>query len=310
MFFAGFILLNYAIFDLVIYLMVFVEPIFRFFTDLGFSQLTLTSVSLATFMGIAFLIYFRFIFGYYMRNFERQADGFVFTLFDSARPLISTLEKIAVSSGQPADRPNWHHFSISERIGFLASCETDRSHIHRHNRKIRRSIIAYLAVMLVIGFVGYNLNYGETGQRLNNHFFEKIILRELDRDPDNAQLYKHLGDLYYSTKNFEGVRQAYEQSLLLKENDPHVLNNLAWFFATCEDRQMRDPPRALDLALRAAAILEEPHILDTLAESYYVNKFYDLAVETGTRSLKIARDNRGYYRQQLKKFKTAAGMNL
>ena len=310
MFFAGFMLISYAIVDLVIYLVIFVEPVFRFFTNLGFNQLTLSSAFLTTLWGIAFLIYFRFVFGYYMRNFERQADGFVFTLFDSAQPLISTLEKIAVSSGQPADRPNWHHFSISERIRFLARCEIDRSHIHRHDRKIRRSITAYLAVILAIGFVGYNLNFGETGQRLNNHFFEKIVLREIDRDPENPQLYRALGDLYYSTKDYEGVRQAYEQSLLLKNDDPHVLNNLAWLYATCEDMQLRDPPRALELALQAAALAEESHILDTLAEAYYVNKFYDLAVETELRALKIARDNRGYYRQQLERFKAAAGMRL
>ncbi len=310
MFFAGFMLISYAIVDLVIYLVIFVDPVFRFFTDLGFDQLTLSSVFLTTLWGIAFLVYFRFVFGYYMRNFERQADGFVFTLFDSAQPLISTLEKIAVSSGQPPDRPNWHHYSISERMYFLANCETDRSHIDRHDRKIQRSIVAYLAVMLVIGFVGYNLNFGETGQRLNNHFFEKIVLREIDRDPQNPQLFRALGDLYYSTRNYTGVRDAYEQSLQLKGDDPHVLNNLAWLYATCEDVQLRDPPRALELALKAAAIVEEPHILDTLAESYYVNKFYDLAVETGMRALKIARDNRGYYKKQLEKYKAAAGIKM
>ena len=170
--------------------------------------------------------------------------------------------------------------------------------------------MTYLAVMLVIGFVGYNLNFGETGQRLNNHFFEKIVLQEIDRNPDNPQLYRALGDLYYSTKNYEGVREAYEHSLLLKSDDPHVLNNLAWLYATCEEVELRDPPRALELALKAAAMMEEPHILDTLAESYYVNKFYDLAVETEMRALKIARDNRGYYKEQLEKYKAAAGMKL
>ena len=310
MFFAGFMLLNYAIVDLVIYLVIFVEPVFRFFTELGFDRLTLSSAFITTLWIIAFLVYFRFFFGYFMRNFERQADGFVFTLFDSAAPLISTLEKIAASSGQPPDRPNWHHFSISERIRFLASCETDRSHIQRHDKKIRRSIGAYVAAMLVIGFVGYHLNFGETGQKLNNHFFEKILLQELDSDPDNPQLYRMLGDLYYSTENYEGVRWAYEQSLQLKADDPHVLNNLAWFYATSEDRQLRNPERALELALQAADILEAPHVLDTLAECYYVNKFYDLAVETEKRALKLARENRAYYRDQLKKFKAAAGVSL
>ena len=99
------------------------------------------------------------------------------------------------------------------------------------------------------------------------------------------------------------MREAYEQSLLLKGDDPHVRYNLAWLYATCEQLELRDPPRALELALKAAAMMEEPHILDTLAESYYVNKFYDLAVETEMRALKIARDNRGYYKEQLEKYK-------
>ena len=71
-----------------------------------------------------------------MRNFERQADTHVYALFDSSKPLIATLKKIAVASGQPPDKPDWHHFSIKERIDFLQRCETDKTWITRQNRKI------------------------------------------------------------------------------------------------------------------------------------------------------------------------------
>ena len=114
-----------------------------------------------------------------MRNFERQADTYVYALFDSAKPLISTLEKIAATSGQSADKPNWHHFSISERINFLEKCETDMSWKMRHDRKITKSISAYMVGMLIVGGIGYHLNFGETGKRLNTHFFEKIIQMEV-----------------------------------------------------------------------------------------------------------------------------------
>ena len=86
-----------------------------------------------------------------------------------------------------------------------------------------------------------------------------------------------------------------------------MLNNLAWFYATCEDLSYRDSKRALVLAKRAEKLLQLPHILDTLAESYFVNGMYDLAVATELRALKLVKGNRIHYEKQLEKFKKAAG---
>jgi len=306
-FFAGFMVLTYATYDLIFYAVIYTEPMFQFFSRFGFNPVTLTSVFLSVNMVVIFLIYFRFIFGYFMRNFERQADGYVYTLFDTAQPLISTLEKIAYTSGQSPDRPNWHHFSISERISHLARCEVDRSTIDRHDRKVRNSILVFVAGMVLVAAVGYGLNFGETGRQLSSHFFEKIILREIEKHPQNPNLYKVLGDLYYETGNLGGVQQAYEASLKLNPENPHVLNNLAWLYATAEDPRFRNPARALDLAKAAAGLLEEPHILDTLAECYYVNGQYAKALETARRALQLARENRTYYQEQVEKFRKAAG---
>ena len=306
-FFAGFMLLTYATYDLIFYAVIYTEPMFQFFSRFGFNPVTLTSVFLSVNMVVIFLIYFRFIFGYFMRNFERQADGYVYTLFDTAQPLISTLEKIAYTSGQSPDRPNWHHFSISERISHLARCEIDRSTIDRHDRKVRNSILVFVASMVLVAAVGYGLNFGETGRQLSSHFFEKIILREIEKHPQNPNLYKVLGDLYYETGNLSGVQQAYEASLKLNPENPHVLNNLAWLYATAEDPRFRNPARALDLAKAAAGLLEEPHILDTLAECYYVNGQYAKALETAKYALRLARENRTYYQEQVEKFRKEAG---
>ncbi|MEN8780819.1 MAG: M48 family metalloprotease [Desulfobacterales bacterium] len=306
-FFAGFMVLTYATYDLIFYAVIYTEPMFQFFSRFGFNPVTLTSVFLSVNMVVIFLIYFRFIFGYFMRNFERQADGYVYTLFETAQPLISTLEKIAYTSGQSPDRPNWHHFSISERIGHLARCEIDRRTIDRHDRKVRNSILVFVGSMVLVAAVGYSVNFGETGKQLSSHFFEKIILREIEKHPQNPNLYKVLGDLYYETGNLSGVQQAYEASLKLNPENPHVLNNLAWLYATAEDPHFRKPARALDLAKAAAGLLEESHILDTLAQCYFVNGQYAKALETAQHALRLARENRTYYQEQVKKFRKAAG---
>ncbi len=305
-FFVGYMLISYATFDLLIYAILYAEPLYRFIGRTGMNQATLTSSIFSLVIILVFLVYFRFIFGYFMRNFERQADTYVYALFDSAQPLISTLEKIALTSGQPADRPNWHHFSIQKRIDYLKKCEIDKGWITRHDQKIKKSIAVYLMAILFVGGMGYHLNYGETGKRLNQHFFETIVHRELEKNPNNPHLLSTLGDLYYSNGNYARTIWAYERSIMLDPNNPKALNNLAWLLATCEVQQFRDPERALRLAQKATELEKAPHILDTLAESYYVNGQFEAAVAAEMLALNLAKTDRSYYQKQLQKFMDAA----
>jgi Zn-dependent protease with chaperone function len=305
LFFASFMLMAYVIDDLVRWLLYSTEPFYWILGKTGIDpQRFISTVSLAVFI-FALVIYFRFIFGFYMRNFERQADIYVYTLFDSAQPLISTLQKIVTTSGQSADRPNWHHFSIKERIDYLRKCETDREWIRKHNHKVKKGIGIFLAGMLLVGIVGYQISFGVIRDKLNQNFIEKFINRELQKNPDNPKLYRLLGDLYYSRKDYEGVKFAYEQAIALGLNDPHMLNNLAWLYATCEIESLRNPARALDLATLAAQIAPSSYVFDTLAESYFVNGMYPEAVDAGERALRLAKDNQAYYRLQLDKFRSA-----
>jgi len=305
MFFVGYMMISYATFNLLVYSILFSETIYRLITATGLDQTTVTTWIFSLVIITVFLIYFRFIFGYFMRNFERQADTYVYALFDSAGPLISTFEKIAATSGHPSDKPNWHHFSIRSRINYLKRCEMDRRWITRHDNKIKKSIAVYLVGIVLICGLGYNLNFGEAGKKLNTHFFEKVIQRELEKTPDNPLLYTTLGDLYFSNKNYTKTIKAYEQSLRLNPDNPYALNNLAWLYATCEDKTFRDPEKALVLAKKAAGLKGAPHIFDTLAESYYVNGQFEMALLAGTRALETATTNRAYYQNQVKKFKDA-----
>jgi Zn-dependent protease with chaperone function len=305
MFFVGYMLLSYVAFDMILFGILYAEPVYWFIQKTGFNQNTVFSAIFSLVIIIVFLVYFRFIFGFFMRNFERQADAYVFSLFDSAQPLISTLQKIVTTSGQSADRPNWHHFSIKERIDYLRKCEIDRQWISKHHRKVKKGIGIFLAGMLLIGVIGYQLNLGVVGEKLNQNFLEKVITRELEKSPDNPNLYRLLGDLFYNRRDYEGVKFAYEKAIELRLNDPHVLNNLAWLYATCEIESLRNPERALNLAKLAAKIEPSSYVFDTLAESYFVNGMYPEAIEAAGRALKLAKSNHAYYRGQLEKFRSA-----
>ncbi|MEZ4525361.1 MAG: M48 family metalloprotease [Desulfobacterales bacterium] len=303
-FFVGYMVLSYAIFDLILYLIVFTEPLYRFVIHSGVSQTSVTSTLFTILNIFIFLVYFRYIFGYFMRNFERQADCYVYTFFDTAGPLISTFEKIAAGSGQAPDKPNWHHFSIAERVDYILKCEKDRSWIKKHDQKIKKSIAVYLIGMILIGCGGYLVSSGETDRKLIANF-ERILWEEIEKNPHNPKLYHLLGDLHYSRNEYAQTIGAYQKALDLKADDPEVLNNLAWLYATCETLPLRNPEMALRLALRAAQLSDAPHVLDTLAESYYVNGMYEMAVQTEEKALARSGKERALYEAQLEKFRKA-----
>ncbi|NIW00255.1 peptidase, partial [Candidatus Saccharibacteria bacterium] len=83
MFFVGYMLLSYVVFDLILFGIIYAEPVYWLINKTGFDQTTIFSAFFSLVIIAVFFIYFRFIFGFFMRNFERQADTYVFSLFDS-----------------------------------------------------------------------------------------------------------------------------------------------------------------------------------------------------------------------------------
>ncbi len=304
-FFAGYMVISYTLLDLVLIATLYFPHIYKMVENVHSYQTTVTSAFFGLATVLSFLIYFRYVFGYFMRNFERQADAFIFNLFESPIPLITTLQKIAFASGQPADKPNWHHYSISERILFLQACEKDRSNIMRHDRKIKKSIAVYGICLLLIGAVGYSLNWGETGKRLNSHLFEKVLLREIDKNPNNPVFFSILGDMYAMRKKHEMAKNAYEKAILLQPDNYSALNNLAWILATSPKEESRDPERAVILALKAVELKPTAQIMDTLAESLYASGKFEEAVIIGEKALHLASGDRTYFEAQLEKFRQA-----
>jgi Zn-dependent protease with chaperone function len=306
-FFLGLILLSYAVFDLILYGIVYTNLALPIVADPKANPFPYSSILFVLAMAATFFVYFRYIFGYFMRNCERQADLYAFSLLGTSAGLISSLDKIAFHAGKSHDRPNWHHFSIRQRIDYLNKCEADRRWIKRHDRKLRSSIAVFVAGLFCVGYVGYAVNFGKMGQTLNAHLLEKIVERDLKKNPDDPSLYTLLGTVYFQKGAYGQAIAAYEKSIALAPNSSETLNNLAWIYATCEESQYRDPIKALVYAQEAAALNPAPHILDTLAESYYVNEFYDKAITVIKQALAMGPNDIRYYEKQLKKFQKAKG---
>ncbi|MGD8758135.1 MAG: M48 family metallopeptidase, partial [Deltaproteobacteria bacterium] len=99
-FFLGFIVLSYAVFDLIVYAILYSNLSLPIVPDPKAGPLPFTPILFTLAMAATLLVYFRYIFGYFMRNCERQADLYAFTLLGDSSGLVSSLEKIAIYSGQ------------------------------------------------------------------------------------------------------------------------------------------------------------------------------------------------------------------
>jgi Tfp pilus assembly protein PilF len=96
-----------------------------------------------------------------------------------------------------------------------------------------------------------------------------------------------------------------QHALELDPNNPDILNNLAWVFATSKEAPLFQPEKALVLAERAAASSQQSHILDTLAESYYVNGLTIKALATAEKAMAAASGDPSYYVKQVERFRRA-----
>ena len=302
LFFAGFMACNFVFFEPVMLLLYIFEPVYKLFEFVGVEKNTVYPILISTTLIGSFILYFRFVFGFFMRNFERQADIHVYTFIDTASPLISTFYKIASFSGQSIEKPNWHHFSIGQRIRFLEKCQSTPALIQAHHVYIKKIITGYVVLVMILVGVGYSINFGMARETFGNFIAENILFQQLDVDSENPDLYAVVGDYYYKKKNYEQTIESYEAVLKIDPENVHALNNLSWLFATCPKEGYRNRKKALEYATRALEQKRDPFILDTYAEALSANNDIQKAVIAAKEALNRSKDKKEYYKSQLQRF--------
>ena len=248
---------------------------------------------------VSMIVYFRYVMGFFMRHFERQADLYSALTMGSPRETISSLEKIAILSGKIRDLPSWHHFSIRQRVDTLWRFLHDPGLVRKQNRFVGFCFALYLVGMIGLG---YFFNYSSMKEELFSQWQESAFRAHLSKDPRNVHALRSLADLAVRAGDTREAVKLYERVLSLDDREPIALNNLAWILVTAKEVELRDKKRALVLARRAVALERSPVFLDTLAEALYANGHAREAAETIQEAISLATDNVEYYKRQLLKF--------
>lgn len=293
----GYLIFWFGLFDPEFYI-ILENYIYEKFT-VNISEQTLFYLIYTPSVLIPIILYFRFVMGFFMRQFERQADLYSAKTMGSPRYTVSSLEKIALLSGKIRDLPSWHHFSIKERVDYLSRTLEEPGLNRKHNRFVIFSLCIYLVCMIGLGYL---FNFSQSKQNLTYMLYEEVLNQEIIKDPKRISAYRDLAMIYHERGKFEKAIKAYEKILELDPSQPVALNNLAWLLVTVPDEDLREYGRALRLAKRAVALERSPIYLDTLAEAYHVNGYRNEALRAIDEAIAVANENREYYRQQRKKF--------
>lgn len=258
-------------------------------------------------MLVMMIVYFRYIFGFFMRNFERQADLHVFEAMGDSGPLINVLEKIGILSGNIRDVPSWHHFGIGQRVDFLEKCQGEAKCINKHNSKVKLALLCYTLFLVLSGVLLWKMPANVLEGAPREKYAEAVLKQKIENEPNNFVWYQLLGNLQQSRRLDAQAISAYERALKLAPNNADVLNNLAWILLTADNKKFRDPVRALFLAEEAAKRRPEAFILDTLALAYWQNGYVEAAIRTEKEAVARSSGNEEYYRKQLDLFEGASG---
>ncbi len=112
-----------------------------------------------------------------------------------------------------------------------------------------------------------------------------------------------LAGLFGSERLWKEHLEVYEKALEREPDNTIYLNEVAWYLLASQDTDLRNPERALKLALRAVDMDANASYLDTLATAYWAVGARELAIETETKAMRAAPADI-FYREQIDRFRT------
>jgi STE24 endopeptidase len=126
-------------------------------------------IFLSFYLMIFAFLFFRYIFAYFLRSLEREADMFACYYLGSEVPLVKALYKVGEATGQLFEK-SWHHYGLYERISFLRKMFSQeglsKEFFIKRKKRLRWLILFWLLLNLFLGLIF---------QYLGAPFFERLL---------------------------------------------------------------------------------------------------------------------------------------
>ena len=138
--------------------------------------------------------------------------------------------------------------------------------------------------------------YAQTNQIEEAAGHLELILKSAPRDQEplltkRVQIHNELGSLRNKQKKFDLAIAQFKESVKLNPEQPGILHTLAQILLHSPDLTLRDPYKAVELALQACEQTQsrDPRYLNTLAVAYFTIGNYSGAVKSSEEAAALAR---------------------
>jgi len=160
------------------------------------------------------VLFWRYIFGFISRKFERQSDVAALDLTGEPYALMSSLEKIGYLSGRVRSNKAWRHFSIARRVAFLRRMAADPEGPREYHAHVRRVVLGYFTMVALLSAVIWLFSPSTTAKRAsecNNRAWRAATLPENKGKPE--ELRRALWDARRAVALTKGMHLWYVDTL-------------------------------------------------------------------------------------------------
>ncbi len=118
----------------------------------------------------------------------------------------------------------------------------------------------------------------------------EALSQVIEEDENNNGALRFRADAALNIGDHAAAIADFERVLEVNADDESLLNNFAWVLATSPDDELRDGPRAVKLATKAAELTghQTPHVLSTLAAAYAETGDFDSAKKWSQKAVELA----------------------
>lgn len=189
---------------------------FMLFAGLAFSllpaQLQTDSYRWLMSMLVVVLVvfYWRVVFGFLSRRFERQADVASCEMVGSPRPLMSALEKLARASGGSRTAGNWRHYSVAQRVAYLARFGFDREALKEYHSYVR--LVKGAAVIMVLLLVAALVREETFAWSQRPEAREATVRAYIEAHPERYDLWALLGRMQVAQEKYSQARTSFTRA--------------------------------------------------------------------------------------------------
>ena len=163
--------------------------------------------------------------------------------------------------------------------------------------KLNEAVAAFLKVLEVEpDDLQANNNLAAVYQKLGkNRLAIEQFRKTLTLSPGLLATRVKLGQLLVETSNYNDALQLWDDGLKLHLDNIILLNQVAWFKATCPDKKYRNGKEAVTLAIKLCEYTNNNNFqaLDTLAAAEAEDEQFGKAVATAEKSIQLAISSNG-----------------